>query len=124
MWHNYSYSYDLIHIIIIMLGSTVCSASAVDYEDVLLLLQFTETAPRQCFTVRIIDDEDFEMNETFALALTSVDTSVIVTTANANVTIVSDDGKAIIDYSTYVLTNKTLVYSKYNCRAFNIAFVL
>lgn len=68
--------------------------ASIDYEEVLVLLNFTETISHQCFNVRIIDDDTFEIDETFALSLTSNNLDVIVVTAN--VTIIDDEGKAII----------------------------
>ena len=65
----------------------------VDYEDVFVLLEFTGNISRQCFDVRIIDDDTFETDETFVLTLMSENSNVIVMTAN--VTIVNDDGKEL-----------------------------
>lgn len=60
-------------------------------EEVIFVLNASSLNP--CYTVNIIDDNLYELNESFVVLLNSTDPSVFISKPTAIVTITDDDGK-------------------------------
>ena len=117
-------SYSLMKSHIIILSYT--SSAGTDYIEATITLMFDATISTQTVTVSILDDSVVEDTEFINLALTSVDSAVILNPATARINIEDVDSELtgcfshviILCYTYYtfaiIITNGVCLYSSYS----------